>query len=178
MALPVLTPSSQTSAITLPQTGTITDVSVTLPYGIYSPSDSFLSGASDQVAYTYKMLGGDVLDIELTAGNVYAAYEDACIEYSYLVNLHQSKNSLSDLLGSSTGSFDSDGTIIAGDASGSAATTKYTRFTFEYSRRVGDAVGTEVRAGGIVSVYSASIDVEVNKQDYDLETILRKSLIV
>ena len=173
MALPVLTPSSQTSAITLPQTGTITDVSVTLPYGIYSPSDSFLSGASDQVAYTYKMLGGDVLDIELTAGNVYAAYEDACIEYSYLVNLHQSKNSLSDLLGSSTGSFDSDGTIIAGDASGSAAATKYTRFTFEYSRRVGDAVGTEVRAGGIVSVYSASIDVEVNKQDYDLETILR-----
>mgnify|MGYP003657933991 FL=1 len=79
MALPALTPASQTSAITLPQTGTIVDVTATLPYGIYSPSDSFLSGASDQVAYTYKMLGGDVLDIELTAGNVYAAYEDACI---------------------------------------------------------------------------------------------------
>ena len=173
MALPALTPASQTSAITLPQTGTITDVTATLPYGIYSPSDSFLSGASDQVAYTYKMLGGDVLDIELTAGNVYAAYEDACIEYSYLVNLHQSKNSLSDLLGSATGSFDSDGTIISGDASGSAAATKYTRFTFEYSRRVGDAVGTEVRVGGLTNVYSASIDVVVNKQDYDLETILR-----
>jgi hypothetical protein len=173
MALPVLTPSSQASAITLPQTGTITDVAVTLPYGIYSPSDSFLSGASDQVAYTYKMLGGDVLDIELTAGNVYAAYEDACIEYSYLVNLHQSKNSLSDLLGSATGSFDSDGTIIAGDASGSAATTKYTRFTFEYSRRVGDAVGTEVRVGGLTNVYSASIDMVVRQADYDLEAILR-----
>ena len=173
MALPALTPASQTSAITLPQTGTITDVTATLPYGIYSPSDSFLSGASDQVAYTYKMLGGDVLDIELTAGNVYAAYEDACIEYSYLVNLHQSKNSLSDLLGSATGSFDSDGTIISGDASGSAAATKYTRFTFEYSRRVGDAVGTEVRVGGLTNIYSASIDIEVNKQDYDLETILR-----
>jgi len=173
MALPALTPASQTSAIILPQTGTITDVTATLPYGMYSPSDSFLSGASDQVAYTYKMLGGDVLDIELTAGNVYAAYEDACIEYSYLVNLHQSKNSLSDLLGSATGSFDSDGTIISGDASGSAAATKYTRFTFEYSRRVGDAVATEVRVGGLTNVYSASIDIVVNKQDYDLETILR-----
>ena len=173
MALPALTPASQTSAITLPQTGTITDVTATLPYGIYSPSDSFLSGASDQVAYTYKMLGGDVLDIELTAGNVYAAYEDACIEYSYLVNLHQSKNSLSDLLGSATGSFDSDGTIISGDASGSAAATKYTRFTFEYSRRVGDAVGTEVRVGGLTNVYSASIDIVVRQADYDLEAILR-----
>jgi len=173
MALPALTPASQTSAIILPQTGTITDVTATLPYGMYSPSDSFLSGASDQVAYTYKMLGGDVLDIELTAGNVYAAYEDACIEYSYLVNLHQSKNSLSDLLGSATGSFDSDGTIISGDASGSAAATKYTRFTFEYSRRVGDAVGTEVRVGGLTNVYSASIDIVVKQADYDLEAILR-----
>jgi hypothetical protein len=173
MALPVLTPTSQTSAVILPATGTATDVAATLPYGIYSTSDSFLTGAADQVAYTYKMLGGDVLDIELTAGNVYAAYEDACIEYSYLVNLHQSKNSLSDLLGSSTGSFDSDGTIIAGDASGSAANTKYTRFSFEYSRRIGDAVGTEVRVGGLSNIYSASIDVEVDKQDYDLEAILR-----
>ena len=69
--------------------------------------------------------------------------------------------------------FDSDGTIIGGDASGSAAAIKYTRFSFEYSRRVGDAVGTEVRVGGLTNIYSASIDVEVNKQDYDLETILR-----
>ena len=173
MALPVLTPISQTSAVVLPQTGTATDVAGTLPYGIYSTSDSFLTGAADQVAYTYKMLGGDVLDIELTAGNVYAAYEDACVEYSYLVNLHQSKNSLTDLLGSATGSFDSDGTIIGGDASGSSAATKFTRFSFEYSRRVGDAIGTEIRVGGLVTIYSASIDVEVKKQDYDLEEILR-----
>jgi hypothetical protein len=173
MALPVLTPISQTSAVILPQTGTVTDVAGTLPYGIYSTSDSFLTGAADQVAYTYKMLGGDVLDIELTAGNVYAAYEDACVEYSYLVNLHQSKNSLTDLLGSATGSFDSDGTIIGGDASGSSAATKFTRFSFEYSRRVGDSIGTEVRVGGLVTIYSASIDVEVKKQDYDLEEILR-----
>ena len=173
MALPVLTPISQTSAVILPQTGTATDVAGTLPYGIYSTSDSFLTGASDQVAYTYKMLGGDVLDIELTAGNIYAAYEDACVEYSYLVNLHQSKNSLTDLLGSATGSFDSDGTIIGGDASGSSAATKFTRFSFEYSRRVGDSIGTEVRVGGLVTIYSASINVEVKKQDYDLEEILR-----
>ena len=90
MALPVLTPVSTVSAVILPVTGTTTSVASTLPYGMYASSTAFLSGASDQVAYTYKMLGGDVLDIELTAGNVYAAYEDAVVEYSYLVNLHHS----------------------------------------------------------------------------------------
>ena len=121
------------------------------------------------------LIGGDVLDIELTAGNGYAAYEDAVIEYSYLVNLHQSKNSLSDLLGTATGSFDSDGTITTGSMSGSNASTKYTRFSFEYSRRVGDAVGTEVRVGGLTTIYSASFDAVVDQQDYDLENILRTS---
>jgi hypothetical protein len=140
---------------------------------MYASSTAFLSGAADQVAYTYKMLGGDVLDIELTAGNVYAAYEDAVVEYSYLVNLHQSKNSLSDLLGSATGSFDSDGTITSGEMSGSKAATKYTRFSFEYSRRVGDAVGTEIRVGGLTTIYSASIDAVIDKQDYDLDALLR-----
>ena len=71
MSKPTLTPASQTSAIVLPVTGTHGDVSAALSYGIYT-TDDFVSGAVDQVAYTYKRLGGDVLDIEITAGNVYA----------------------------------------------------------------------------------------------------------
>jgi len=175
MALPILTPKSTKSAVVLPVTGTAGSVTGSLPYGMYASSNAFLTGASDQVAYTYKMLGGDVLDIELTAGNVYAAYEDSVIEYSYLVNLHQSKNSLSDLLGSDTGSFNSDGTITAGPMSGSNAATKYPRYTFEYSRRIGDAVGTETKAGGLINIYSASFAAVIGQQDYDLETILRTS---
>jgi hypothetical protein len=70
-------------------------VAATLAFWYLCCSRRFLSGAADQVAYTYKKLGGDVLDIELAEGNVYAAYEEAVLEYSYLVNLHQTKNSLS-----------------------------------------------------------------------------------
>jgi hypothetical protein len=40
----------------------------------------------------YKKLGGDVVDIELTNANVYAAYEEAVLEYSYIINMHQGKN--------------------------------------------------------------------------------------
>ena len=122
MAYPTITPKSKTSATVLPATGTVALTTAGCdpasacngahyPVGAYTGSVAFLSGAAAQVSYTYKKLGGDILDIELTTGNIYAAYEEAVLEYSYLVNLHQSKNVLSDLLGASTGSFDHQGKI-------------------------------------------------------------------
>ena len=78
----------------MPASGTVSAVADTLPFDVYSDYSQFLSGASDQVAYTYRKIGGDVLDIELKAENVYANYQEAVLEYSYLVNLHQSKNIL------------------------------------------------------------------------------------
>ena len=86
MAIPTLTPASQVSAVILPRTGSASDVSLQTPIGVYDASTDFLSGAADQINYTYQKLGGDVLDIELTTGSVYAAYEEAVLEYSYLVN--------------------------------------------------------------------------------------------
>ena len=82
---------------------------------IYSSNTDFLSGAVDQVAYAYKKLGGDVLDIELKSDNIYAAYEEAVLEYSYIVNVHQSKNVLASVLGNTTGTFDHDGALKSGD---------------------------------------------------------------
>ena len=134
MAIPSLTPSATTSAIALTSTGSAALVAAALPLGVYSGSAQFLSGAAAQVAYTYKKLGGDVLDIELTPSNVYANYEEATLEYSYLVNLHQSKNVISDALGSATGSFDYKGEFTAG--TGSA--TKYHNFTFDYYLKMGE----------------------------------------
>ena len=106
-----LQPLSQISAIVLPATGSSSEVTSSLAYGIYSTA-AFVSGAVDQVAYTYNKLGGKILDLEITTTNVYNAYEEACLEYSYLINTHQSKNVLSDLMGNTTGSFDEDGEFI------------------------------------------------------------------
>ena len=109
-APPTLTPSSQTSVSRLPATGSTSNVAAALAYGVYESSD-FLAGAAAQVDFTYRMLGGDVLDIELSEGNVYASYEEAVLEYSYLVNIHQATNILSDAIGNTTGSFDSKGNL-------------------------------------------------------------------
>ncbi len=176
MSLPELTPTSQTSAIILPITGTISNVASALPLGVYKDSAEFLSGAVAQVAFTYKRLGGDILDIELTEENVYANFEDAVLEYSYLINIHQSKNIVGSALGGTTGSFDHKGQIASGDPlSGSNIALKYPRFSFETSFKIGQTFGTEAGVGGSTTIYSASFDTVSDKQDYDLQQIVSAS---
>ena len=58
MAIPTLTPKSTTSAIVLPATGAAGSVAGECPFGMFTGSVDFLSGAAEQVAYTYKKLGG------------------------------------------------------------------------------------------------------------------------
>jgi len=182
MALPKLTPSSQTSAVKLPSTGSVTDVtSANLPFGYYATNGAlhdtnFVSGAVEQVSYTYRKLGGDILDIELTTQNVYAAYEESVLEYSYLINTHQAKNVLDSLLGRTTGSFDHQGQLLSGQTlSGSNIALRFPRFQFGYAKRVGDSTSTEVGIGGQQSIYSASFDTVKGKQDYDLQNIISSS---
>jgi hypothetical protein len=181
MAVPVLTPKSQTSAIILPPTGTLTNVAVNLPIGVYANNTDFISGAVDQVAYTYKMIGGDVLDIEITEGQVYAAYEDAVLTYGYLVNLHQAKNSLGNMLGSPTGTFNSDGEIKSGSAlynlvsSSGPLNLTYPMYDITAITDIADAFSHQAGVGGKIEVYTASFEAVPNQQDYDLQAIVSAS---
>jgi hypothetical protein len=183
MSVPDLTPSSNSSKVILPITGTPDNVNASsnpLPFGFYMQgpdSAAFASGAADQVSFVYKKLGGDVLDIELTQYNVYAAYEEAVLEYSYLVNIHQAKNSLNNLLGATTASFDEDGQIVAGDAlSGSNIEMALPRYTFDYTRRVAEGIASEAGAGGGLTYYTASFVPTASVQDYDLQQIVSSSI--
>ena len=189
MPNPTLTPASTTSTVILTSTGSADGLldtnsaahTVNYPLGIYADASSvlydanFLSGASDQVAYTYKKLGGDVLDIEITVGNVYSAYEEAVLEYSYQINIHQAKNVLSDLLGMSTGTFDNNGQMTGGDASGSEVNLSFPKYEFRYARRISEGLSREAAVGGNVTMYSASFSITGGQQDYDLQTIISRS---
>ena len=176
MAIPTLTPTSTISATILPSSGSIANVTGACPIGVYNHSLAFMTGAVAQVAYTYKKLGGDVLDIEITEQNVYANYEEACLEYSYILNLHQAKNIMGSALGGSTGSFDHKGEIQSGEAlSGSNVALKYPKFSFETSFRLGETFGSEAMVGGHKTVYSASFDSITDVQEYDLQSIVEAS---
>ena len=188
MSLPVLTPASKSSKSILPVTGSEGDVNKSVPYKVYSKSTSplydttFLSGAANQVTYVYRKLGGDVLDIELSTANVYSAYEEAVLEYSYIVNVHQANNSLSSYLGHKTGSFDDLGhlkstgdTTLSSSLNGTQAALKFPKFDFGYGRRVAEGIGAEIGIGRGNVEYSASINIEVGVQDYDLQQIIETS---
>ena len=181
MAIPTLSPASEVSAIVLPRTGSASDVTLQTPIGVYDNTTDFLSGAADQVAYTYQKLGGDILDIELTTGSIYAAYEEAVLEYSYILNMHQSKNILSDVLGMTTGTFDHDGELKTGalssSLSGGYVSLKYPKITFSFNQRYTDGVSTQAGLGGTTRIYSASFAAVEDQQDYDLTAIIASSSV-
>ena len=181
MAIPTLTPKSTTSAITLPATGAAGSVAGECPFGMFTGSVEFLSGAADQVAYTFKKLGGDILDLEITTGSIFAGYEEAVLEYSYIVNMHQAKNILPDVLGMTTGTFDRDGALLAGTLSsslgGAHVALKYPKSTFSYAQRVAEAFSTNAGAGGATRIYSASFRSTASVQDYDLQEILNSASV-
>jgi len=184
MATPTLTPSSQTSTVALTSTGsyTVASTATNYPYGLYADSTSdlydvnFVTGAVEQVTFTFRKLGGDVLDIELDQKNIYSSYEEAVLEYSYIVNIHQSKNILHSSLGAATGTFDSDGQRTD-SLSGSDVELKYPKFRFGYNKRVMDHASTEAGIGGSEPIYSASFTAIQGKQDYDLQSIVYSASI-
>ncbi|MAL15883.1 MAG: hypothetical protein CL554_20975 [Algoriphagus sp.] len=172
----------------MPSTGSLgteadgSENTIHYPLGVYVKpgadlfDTNFMTGAADQVAYTFKKLGGDVLDVELTVGNIYAAYEEATLEYSYIVNLHQSKNILHSSLGATTGTFDSDGQRTDSKSSANVE-LKYPKFKFGYAKAVMDQTISEVGLGGTTPVYSASFNTTASVQDYDLQQIVSSSAI-
>lgn len=166
-----LKPKSTTSAVILSSTGNTDDVAAAVPFGIYTGSANFVSGAALQVAYVYKKLGGDVVDIELTPANVYSAYEEAVLEYSYIVNLHQGKNALGDSIGNVTGTFNHKGEMI-GSIRPTGSNLRVPRFQVSYAQRVGDGLMTQTGLGGTKTIYSGSFAPKTGQQDYDLQSII------
>ena len=171
-----LQPLSTTSAIVLTSTGSAIKVATSLPFGAYTGSAEFITGAVAQVAYVYKKLGGDVVDIELTPSNVYAAYEEAVLEYSYIINLHQGKNALGTMLGNTTGTFNHLGDMVASPLSSSLSGThvalKYPKFKFQSARNIADGLTSYAGMGGDVRYYSASFSPATGQQDYDIRQII------
>ena len=169
-----LSPKSTTSAVILTSTGSTDEVLSSLAYGVYT-SAAFISGAVDQVAYVHSKLGGNVLDLEITTKNVYNAYEEAVLEYSYLINTHQAKNVLSDLLGNTTGSFDQDGELSGSYTTN--ASMKFPRFQLGYATHIGRGAGVHASIGASQEIFSASFTAEKDVQDYDLQDIIYSASI-
>jgi hypothetical protein len=168
------------SKVILPITGNTENVNSTnLPFAIYVSSEywsneqinAYKTGSAEQVAYVYKKLGGDIIDIELVENQVHTAYEEACLEYSYIINLHQSKNALPFVLGQTTGSFNSDGQLTGSNSSELAnANLAFPKMQFTYAKNVALGVNTVATLNSNEPIYSASFVPSPDVQDYDLQS--------
>lgn len=152
---------SHTTSI-LDLTASFAHVSDPTPWGVYDADAQFVSASDNMVEYVYRKFGGSILQVELTNKDVYTCFEEAVLEYSSVVNSYHAKSVLADIIGSATGSL-------------SGGENKVARLNLALAKRRADAYSSEAMVGGTKTLFSASITLQPNQQNYDLKVLLSGS---
>ena len=130
------------------------------PFGFYDDDQDFVSDADKVSQWCAQRLGYPLVDVELQPINFYSCFEEAVNEYGSQVYTYKIRDNIGKLVGSVTSSNQWD------DLNQVNITNDFgTNFQ-------DDAIGGDAASGGTYSgagrVYSASLDVKLNKQKYDL----------
>lgn len=130
------------------------------PFGFFDTDATFQTEADAMVTFVKRKLGDDILSVELTKKQIWACFEEACLEYSALVNQAQAKSQLANLLGIETGSL-------------SGAEQKFPRENLEFMLRRAEPYSIEAGGGGSYTAISGAIQLEQGRQDYDIYSELK-----
>ena len=130
------------------------------PFGFFDSDAAFQTEADAMVTFVKRKLGDDILSVELTKKQIWACFEEATLEYSAIVNEHQAKNSLANILGFSTASLE-------------GAEKLYQRENLEFFLRQAEPYAMDAGIGGSYNTYSGSIQLTRGQQDYDIYTDLK-----
>ena len=129
------------------------------PFGVFDADTQFQTDSDKLVTFVARKLGEAHVQVELSSSDVYTAFEEACLDYSAIVNQYQAKSVLSALLGSSTGSL-------------SGQENKYPQNNLEAQRRLAQAYGDEAGVGGTRTLYSGTIGINQSSQNYNLQALI------
>ena len=124
------------------------------PFGFYDTDPSFQMDADKVADFCARRLGWPLLEVELDSGSLYTCFEEAITTYGNEVFQYKIRENYLSLEGSST-SID--------------VTSQVIQPTFNRFIQITRNYGTEAGVGGTVTKYSGSIDLEVDKQNYDLD---------
>ena len=128
------------------------------PFGFFDEDLEFQNDANSIVTYVKRKLGDDILSVELTKKQIWACFEEACVQYGSMINEYQTKSQLSNLMGISTGS---------------DVQQKYAHETLDFILRLAEPYAQESGIGGSYNTLSGSIQLEKNRQDYDIYSELK-----
>ncbi len=133
------------------------------PFGYFDNDTQFSSDADKIVNYVTRKMGGSQLTVELEDKDIYSAFEESVLEYSFIVNSYQAKSVLTDFLGQSTGSL-------------SGSENKFPHRTFELLDRMAEPYSSYAGVGGHRTLLSASVVAIAGQQNIELSTITSSSL--
>lgn len=136
-------------------------------FGFFDSDPAYQTDADKIIVFVLRKLGEDVLSVELTKKEIWACFEEATLAFNALMIEYQAKSNLTSLLGSPTGSLNSQTNF-----SSINLTNAYVRPTLEFLVRQAEPYAAEVGFGGTTDSYSGSITLTTGKQDYDLYTEL------
>jgi hypothetical protein len=129
------------------------------PFGIFDNDTQFQYDADRYVDFVKKKLGDPIMTVHMSSSQIYAAFEEACLEYSAVVNSYQAKSVLSSYLGSPTG------TLSGGE-------NKYVTKNLQFSLYQADAYAAEANLNSMQSWYTGSFSTISGQQSYDLQALL------
>lgn len=125
------------------------------PFSFFDNDPAFQVEADNMVVFVKRMLGDDVISVTLTKKQIWACFEQAVLEFGYLVNQYQTISQISNFLGLATGSL-------------SGSEQKYPRNTLEFLMRQAEPYAMYAGLGGSYNSVSGSIALTPGQQDYDL----------
>ena len=129
------------------------------PFGTFDADPQFQADADKIVEYTRRKLGDPVMAVHLSSSQIYASFEEACFEYSAIINSYQAKSVLTSFLGTPTGSL-----------SGSENT--YPKQLMEFHRKMAEPYGDEADLNSTTRHFSGTIQLTAGVQTYDLQVLM------
>lgn len=135
------------------------------PFGIYDQDPDFQVDADRMVEFSRKKLGEPVMEVHFSSSQMFACFEEACLEYSAMVNSYQAKSVLTSFLGAPTGSL---------GGSENAYVTQNLEFQKKLAEPYGDSGPFIVNTS--LPLYSGSIMLQTGVQKYNLNELFSGSL--
>jgi hypothetical protein len=129
------------------------------PFGYFDSDTTFQSDADKMAIFVKRMLGDDILSVELTKKQIWSCFENATLEYSKIVNEYAIKSQIGNLLGQPTSS---------------NASSTYPRQTLELLLRQAEPYAMESDVGGSYESKLGYIELISGQQDYNIYSDLRE----
>jgi len=132
------------------------------PFGFFDTDAAFQVEADAMVTFAKRMLGDDVLSVELTKKEIWSCLEQSCLEYGRLIQELKIVSQLANVLGQPTGSTD--------------LTNRYLQQNLDFLFRLADAYAQASYVGGNYNYTLGFFNLIPGKQDYDIYTELHQTI--